>query len=71
MKKKKLIVSASVNDIFLTNKNDFAINQGSIKATGFRRSDTRRFGINIRYNFGFRKKEQNDMFNIESPEKSN
>jgi hypothetical protein len=69
--KRKLVISASVNDIFLTNRNEFTIQQGSINATGFRNSDSRRFGLNIRYNFGFRKKEQNDMFNIESPEKTN
>jgi hypothetical protein len=34
--------------------------------------DTRRFGLNIRYNFGIRKREDsNNMFNIESPEKAN
>ncbi|MEI9945970.1 MAG: outer membrane beta-barrel family protein [Chitinophagaceae bacterium] len=63
---KKLIVTLSMNDIFYTNKNNFKINQGSVNASGFRRSDTRRAGINIRYNFGIRKKEETpDMFNIE------
>jgi hypothetical protein len=69
--KRKLVISASLNDALLTNHNDFTIQQGSIKAEGSRISDTRRFGLNIRYNFGFRKKEQNDMFNIESPERTN
>jgi iron complex outermembrane receptor protein len=69
--KRKLIVTVSANDLFYTNRNDFTINQGSVKAEGFRRSDTRRFGLNLRYNFGFRKKEENNLFNIESPEKSN
>jgi iron complex outermembrane recepter protein len=69
--KRKLVVTVSANDIFYTNRNDFTINQGSVKAEGFRRSDTRRFGLNLRYNFGFRKKEDNNLFNIESPEKSN
>ena len=68
---KKLTVSASVQDIFLTNNNEFSIKQGSVNATGFRKGDTRRFGLNLRYNFGFRKKEENNLFNIESPEKSN
>ncbi len=71
MLNKKLTVSASIDDIFLTNNNNFTINQGSIKASGFRKSDTRRFGLNLRYNFGFRKKEDNNMFNMDSPEKSN
>ncbi len=69
--KKKMTVSLSANDIFFTNNNNFTINQGSINASGFRKADTRRFGINIRYNFGFRKREENNMFNIESPEKTN
>jgi len=29
------------------------------------------FGLNIRYNFGFRKKEGNNFFNLDSPEKTN
>ncbi|MEO8404684.1 MAG: outer membrane beta-barrel protein [Chitinophagaceae bacterium] len=63
--KQKLIVTLSVNDIFSTNRNDFMINQGSVNASGFRKGDTRRFGINLRYNFGIRKKESTpDMFNI-------
>jgi hypothetical protein len=54
-----------------TNYNQFTINQGTVNATGLRKNDTRRFGLNIRYNFGFRKKEENNLFNIESPEKTN
>ena len=69
--KRKLTISASINDIFYTNNNNFTINQGSINASGFRKSDTRRFGLNLRYNFGIRKKEMTDMLNIESPEKTN
>lgn len=70
--KEKLIVTLSANDIFRTNKNDFAIRQGSVNATGLRIADTRRFGINFRYNFGIRKKEENgNMFNMDSPEKTN
>ncbi len=69
--KQKLTVTLSVNDIFYTNKNSFTINQGSINASGYRQSDSRRFGINLRYNFGIRKKEDtNDLFNTDS-EKSN
>ena len=40
-------------------------------AYGIREGDTQRFGVNVRYNFGIRKKEENNMFNMESPEKSN
>src|SRR5215203_4995478 len=68
---KKLIVTISGTDIFFTNNNEFKISQGSINATGFRQSDTRRVGLNVRYNFGFRKKEDNNLFNVESPEKGN
>ena len=71
MKQKQLIVTLSMNDIFYTNQNDFSIQQGSVKANGNRKSDTQRFGINIRYNFGIRKKEEtNDMFNVEPPERN-
>jgi iron complex outermembrane receptor protein len=71
MLKRKLIISASINDIFLTNRNDFTIQQGSLSASGFRNADTRRVGLNLRYNFGLRKKEDNNLFNLESPEKTN
>ena len=70
--KEKLILTISMNDIFFTNKNNFTIKQGSVDASGYREADTRRFGINLRYNFGIRKKEDNsNMFNVESPEKTN
>ncbi len=69
--KKKLNITLSLNDIFKTNQNEFSINQGSVMATGMREGDTRRFGLNIRYNFGLRKKEENNVFNTESPEKAN
>ncbi len=65
---KKLKVTLSVNDIFLTNNNEFTINQGDIHATGLRKGDTRRFGINAMYNFGFRKKEDHGFLNEETPE---
>lgn len=70
--KQKLTVTISANDIFRTNKTEFSIAQGSTNASGMRQGDTQRFGLNFRYNFGIRKKEENtNMFNIESPEKSN
>lgn len=66
--KQKLVVTLSANDMFYTNKNDFSINKGSIVASGTRYADTRRFGINIRYNFGIKKKEEGtNMFNVEPP----
>lgn len=67
--KEKLTVTLVANDVFFTNKYDFAIKQGSVNAYGLRENDTRRFGINFRYNFGVRKKEENKgMFEVESPE---
>lgn len=70
--KEKLTVTLSMNDIFRTNKNDFTIRQGSVDASGFREGDTRRFGINFRFNFGIRKKEDNNnVLDVESPEKTN
>ena len=66
--KDKLTVTLSANDIFFSNKYDFSIHQGSVNAYGLRQNDTRRFGVNFRYNFGIRKKEESSMFNVESPE---
>ncbi|HYE54323.1 MAG TPA: outer membrane beta-barrel protein [Chitinophagaceae bacterium] len=65
--KKKLTVTLSGHDVFFTNNNRFTIKQGSVDASGFREGDTKRFGLNVRYNFGFRKREENNnMFNVES-----
>jgi iron complex outermembrane receptor protein len=67
--KRKLLVTLSVNDMFLTNRNDFKINQGSVKANGSIKTDSRRYGINLRYNFGIRKREEKqDMFDISAPQ---
>lgn len=66
--KDKLTVSVSISDMFASNKNDFSIKQGSIDAFGYRQADTRRFGLNIRYSFGIRKKEEgNNLFNQYTP----
>lgn len=62
---KKLTVSLSAQDIFYTNKNEFVLTQGSVNAFGERRADTRRFGMNLRYNFGLRKKEESKMPDVE------
>lgn len=64
--KQKLTVTLSLNDIFFTNNNEFAINQASVSASGYREQDSRRFGVNLRYNFGFhRREEEKDMFNMQ------
>ena len=68
--KKKLVITFSGSDLFYTNNNNFTLNQGSISASGFRKSDTRRFGINARYNFGIRKKETgNNFLNVDPGDK--
>ncbi|GAA4407608.1 outer membrane beta-barrel family protein [Nibrella viscosa] len=67
----KLMVTLTANDLFFTNYYQFTIQQGSLSANGLRRSDTRRFGLTLRYNFGIRKREErSNIFNIESPEKA-
>jgi hypothetical protein len=69
---KKLTAAISFNDILFTNNNEFLLQQGTVNASGFRQGDTRRFGLNLRYNFGFRKKEEgNNLFSVESPERGN
>lgn len=60
--KRKLTLTISANDILYTNKNDFLLTQGTVSANGFRFGDTRRFGLNLRYNFGIRKKEKGEGF---------
>jgi hypothetical protein len=63
--KKKLTISAGVQDIFYTNNNEFVLTQGSINASGMRKNDSKRFGLNLRYNFGIRKKEENKVPDVE------
>lgn len=60
----KMILTTSLSDVFYSNKNDFILDQGFIKANGARKSDTRRFGLNLRYNFGIKKREERNMFNV-------
>jgi hypothetical protein len=55
--KKKLIITASYNDFLFTNNNRFELKQGTQNAVGYRESDTRRVAISLRYNFGFKPKE--------------
>ncbi len=55
---KRLAITFSARDVLNTMMNDFRYNQGSIFAYGNRFTDTRRFGINIRYNFGIRKNNE-------------
>lgn len=65
----RLNISIKARDILKTMIVAYEINQGSINAWGDRYTDNRRFGINIRYSFGFgKKKEENNMFNMEGVE---
>jgi hypothetical protein len=63
---KKLTVSLNAQDIFYTNQNEFVLLQGNVNASGIRRADTRRFGLNLRYNFGIRKKEEQKLPDMEA-----
>jgi hypothetical protein len=49
---KSLTITLSARDVLRTMVTEFSIDQGGIKTSGDRYSDNRRFGINIRYNFG-------------------
>jgi len=65
--KKKLTLTLTANDLLRTNRYNFTIAQGSIRASGLRESDSRRFGINLRYQFGLRKKnDEGNMFNVDA-----
>jgi iron complex outermembrane recepter protein len=65
---KKLLISLNLSDAFFTNNYQFTLNQGGINSKGARFFDSRRFGINARYNFGLRKKEKGEnMFNMDVP----
>lgn len=68
---KKLTITLNGNDILATNRNEFTIDQGTLSAQGFRKGDTRRFGVNLRYNFGQKRREESKLFNVESPERAN
>ena len=65
--KKKMNVILSVNDPLRTNRNSFEINQPNFVATGIRYSDTRKFGVALKYNFGIKPKEEKKG-GFESPE---
>lgn len=64
--KNKLTISLNARDILRTMVVKYEVNQGSITASGDRYTDNRRFGINIRYTFGFGKKEdKKGLFNMD------
>lgn len=64
---RKLALTISAQDIFFTNRYDATIDQGDIVGSISRYNDSQRFGINLRYNFGFKKKEEKkDFLDVES-----
>lgn len=56
---RKLNISLSARDVFRTMITKFELNQGNVYAFGDRYTDSQRFGINIRFNFGIRKPDNN------------
>jgi iron complex outermembrane receptor protein len=62
---KKLTLTANIEDIFFTNNSTFALEQGNVNVSGRRITDSRRVGLNLRYNFGIRKKDEHrNMFEL-------
>jgi iron complex outermembrane recepter protein len=55
---KKMTITLSARDVLRSMITKFEFNQGSIYSYGDRYTDNRRFGFNIRYNFGIKKKEE-------------
>ena len=69
--KKKLVITASYNDFLFTSNNHFELHQGSQNAIGYRETDSRRWGLSLRYNFGFKPKENKlDMLEQGTPERN-
>lgn len=55
---RRLSVTLNATDVLRTMAVQFNLNQGSISTEGNRYSDNQRFGVNVRYNFGVKKKEE-------------
>jgi hypothetical protein len=69
--KKKLVITASYNDFLFTNNNHFELHQGSQNAIGYRETDSRRWGLSLRYNFGFKPRENKlEMLEQGTPERN-
>ncbi len=64
--KKKLQVSLIARDVLRTMEVNYTLNQGGIVSYGSRYSDNRRFGIQVRYNFGInnKKRERQDLLQM-------
>lgn len=55
---KKLNVTLNASDVLRTMVTRFSLNQGGITTFGDRYGDNQRIGLNLRYQFGLRKKEE-------------
>lgn len=55
---KKLQITLNASDILRTMRVQFRLDQGSIQSLGERYSDNQRFGLNVRYQFGIRRREE-------------
>ena len=65
---KKISIILSGNDLLLTNKSVFHIQQGTLVGDGSRLQDSRRVGITIRYNFGIKPKDEKKQNEEQAPE---
>ena len=57
---KKVMLTASIQDLFFTSNTSSHLKQGNLEAFSKRTSDSRRVGLNLRYNFGIKKKEEHN-----------
>ncbi len=55
---KKLNITLNASDVLRTMVTRFTLDQGSISTFGERYADNQRIGLNVRYQFGLRKKEE-------------
>ncbi|MBK8042531.1 MAG: outer membrane beta-barrel protein [Haliscomenobacter sp.] len=56
--KSKLQITLNATDVLRTMATRFTLNQGGVFTIGDRYNDNQRFGVNVRYQFGLRKKEE-------------
>jgi iron complex outermembrane receptor protein len=59
---KKLSLTLAVQDMFFTNRYYATIDQGGIRGSIDRSHDTRRYGLNLRYNFGIKPRDKSEHF---------
>jgi iron complex outermembrane recepter protein len=67
--KKKVNLIIAINDLLHTNQVTFNFDRNGQHVEGHRINDTRRLGITVRYNFGFKPKEEKEKKNnYEAPQ---